>query len=613
MAVKQGIKVSTKEIGATGTVILGGIIQDDEYNNELNGTARYEIVDKMRKSDATVRASLLVVKLPLLSANWFMQPASDDKRDIEISDTVQWNLKEAMSVSWDEFLREALLYLDFGHYVFEKLWRVDEYNGRQITVLDKLAARLPRTIYRWETEDGQPGITQHTLEKGYVSIPNEKLLKLTNEKEGSNQYGQTILRAAYKHWYIKDNLYKIDAIAHERQGLGIPYVKPPTNAGKTDKAKARELIQNIRANEKGYLDIPEGWEVGFLDMKSSTTRNPENTIKHHDRQIPKSVLAQFLELGAGSVGSYALQEGQGDLFMLAEQSYANYIRDALQKSVVKQIVDMNYDNVKSYPKLMYERIGTIDVGTLSTALQRFMQAGVLEPDDELERYVRNVSQLPEKPDRADLPADFGDDMAMELENELGTVEGDLNGESFVAENPPGQDLTPQELDQAASNFMEDMYIGARGPLSDEHKDKIREALKRYWESRRKQIQTKGGGKKGKGGKNSDPRIKEARGEIRGLKDDLRKFRDDMKRERLELQAKGEKMTQEERAKKELEYMDKKNSINERISKLRETIDSIKEASQPKDSNPDNPDNPDNQASDKGLRAFFKSIRSVIRG
>jgi len=39
-------------------------------------------------------------------------------------------------------------------------------------------------------------------------------------------------------------------------------------------------------------------------------------INHHDRQISKAFLAQFLELGAQKSGSYALSQDQTRLFTL---------------------------------------------------------------------------------------------------------------------------------------------------------------------------------------------------------------------------------------------------------------------------------------------------------
>jgi predicted transcriptional regulator YdeE len=76
--------------------------------------------------------------------------------------------------------------------------------------------------------DGQPGITQQLdaplttgPNKGQsnVSIPAQKLVIFTHRREGDNYEGRSSLRSAYKHWFFKDTLYRLDGIRHERQGV----------------------------------------------------------------------------------------------------------------------------------------------------------------------------------------------------------------------------------------------------------------------------------------------------------------------------------------------------------------------------------------------------------
>jgi hypothetical protein len=68
--------------------------------------------------------------------------------------------------------------------------------------------------------------------------------------------GTSILRAAYKHWYIKDKLYKLEAVKHERQSVGVPYIKVPNAAKKEDKLEAKAILANMRANENAFLVLP---------------------------------------------------------------------------------------------------------------------------------------------------------------------------------------------------------------------------------------------------------------------------------------------------------------------------------------------------------------------
>ena len=394
MAARRKVDLN-KELGGTGTVITSGIISDQDYNSELTGYQGIKRFDEMRKGDATVRAALLSVKLPILAANWYIEPASEDQADIDVADYVQKALFEDMELTWDEFLRHALLYLDYGRMVFELVYKLDD---KGFITWEKFAPRLPETIQAWEMPDGESGIQQFLPTGGDVSIPIEKLIIFVNEKEGDNWEGISILRSAFKHWYMKDNLYKIDAIAHERQGVGIPYAVVPENASQQDQDDADEWLKNLRANEQARLKYKKGWEFGFLDAKAGTNRNIMPSILHHDRQISKSVLAQFLELGSGGGGgSYSLSQDQTELLMLALQSVARHVANTLNKYAVKRLVDFNF-TVEKYPKLCFTKIGKVDYNMLSTAIQRLAQTGLLTPEPSLERYLRDQMNLPPLPE-----------------------------------------------------------------------------------------------------------------------------------------------------------------------------------------------------------------------
>ena len=352
------------ELGESGTTIFNGYITDEDYVPELTGSSAIVTYEKMRKSDGVVRAALLACELPIRAANWYVQPASEEKVDKEIADFVSYNLFEGMSITWDDFLRQVLLELPFGFMVFEKVFTGVEFEGKQMVGWRKFAPRLPFTITKWETESGEDGITQTTPTGGSASIPIEKLIIFTHRKEGDNWYGISILRNAYRSWFFKSHIEKINAIAFERQGLGIPYVKLPKSYTPKDRNTAEKLLKNIRSNEQGYMIIPDGWEIGFIDMKGKEVKDPDSTIRRYNREMLISVLAQFLDLGSGPYGSRSLSADQSTTFHNNLTAVARQIRDAINKYAVRQLVDLNY-TVAKYPTLEFSKIGLIEYDKLA--------------------------------------------------------------------------------------------------------------------------------------------------------------------------------------------------------------------------------------------------------
>jgi hypothetical protein len=381
------------ELGDSGTRTIHGIITE-EYNSQLSGIQGIRVFDEMRKNDGTVRAAMIACKLPVRRAKWFVNPVSDTPRDKEIANFVEHALFDWVDLSWDDIVRQALLMVDFGVMLFEKVYGTYEYEGKTYITLKKLAPRLPRSIQQWELIDGSFGIQQIRQDGVQAQIPGSKLLIFVNEREGDNWWGTSMLRGAYKHWYYKDGFYRIDAMAFERQGLGVPMIKMPNGYTENDERRATIAMQNLRANESAYLILPEGYEAEFMNMGSQTTRDPKESIAHHDRMILVSVLAQFLELGASKSGSRAVSEDHSDLFLKALESIAATFVSEINKNLIPELVDMNFNDVKLYPKLDFSGITKTDVAALGETYSKLVTAGGIVPTSGDEQYLRAMLGLP---------------------------------------------------------------------------------------------------------------------------------------------------------------------------------------------------------------------------
>jgi phage gp29-like protein len=398
---------SGRQFGQSGTLIFQGIITLEEYNLELTGWNGIDIYDKMRRSDGTVRAALLVCKLPIIAAKWFIDPASQSPEDLMIQ---QWVAKQLFeNLNWKHTIEEMLTEFEFGFYVGELLYKSDVFEGKTYIGLDEIASRKQRTIFSWVTQFDQQGVTQIVPSGGTLSIPREKLVYITHQKEGDNFAGLSLLRPAYKHWYIKKGVEEIDAMALEKQGLGILTITTPQQATEEDKNLARQAAQNSRANQAGYIEAPEGFLFDFMDMKAGTLRNPVDTLLYHDRQILKVVLAQFVELGnsvgKGS-GSRAVAESQSDFFMDALEAEADNLEASIQKDVIERLVRINFGDNVAIPKLDHAPLGDPNIQVLSAAINQLVLNGTITTDLADEQYIRELMNLPFKDADAEAVREF---------------------------------------------------------------------------------------------------------------------------------------------------------------------------------------------------------------
>jgi hypothetical protein len=354
---------------------------------------------------------------------------------------------------WGRFLWECLSFLDFGFYAFEKVWEWGQWapsrpgaHGKEVVYLSKLAPRHPMSVLEWHYDRvGEPTemVQQVTRENKTafqsryeeIAIPFRKLMVFTLDEESDNPEGMSILRSAYKHWYYKDNLYKIDAIQKERHGIGIPDIMLPPGFSPADKQKAEELGRNLRTNEQAHIVRPPGWEVGFVELQGQPV-DALKSAEHHDLMIARNVLAQFMNLGSTTSGSRALGGSQLEIFVKALRYVSGIIAQQFNTYLIPQLVDYNFD-VKRYPKLRVRRIGeNVESKNLMQAIKNGVDSGVISPTPELETWLADLMDLP-------MPTQEALDRSMEDRLPKLGLGGGGFGQSQPQDMPRSNDRAPE--------------------------------------------------------------------------------------------------------------------------------------------------------------------------
>lgn len=391
-----------------------------DYNPNLTGPQALETYEQMRRGDAQVRATLRLVKTPIVSATWAVKAASNSDIDLQAAELVEW-ARTRLNRSWRQFLWEALLHLDYGWSAFEVVWEpslwrpADSSRGpaRAVATWRKFSPRHPRQLDHFEFDSGggiaaihftkgattNPVTGQSVFDSTPVRIPISKLLLFTFDEEGGDPTGVSLLRTMYKHWYYKEQLYKIDAIQKERHGIGVPDIELPIGYSPKDKQLAAEMGRNLRTNEKAEIVRPPGWKIGFAALSGEPV-DVLRSAEHHDLMIARSVLAQFVNLGTSESGSRAVSNSMVDLFLKAQRYVAEMIAEVINQFAIPRLVDLNF-NVSAYPRLVVEKIGDeADQRAFSVALRNFVEGGLITPTPEDESYFRGRLDMPLAPKAA---------------------------------------------------------------------------------------------------------------------------------------------------------------------------------------------------------------------
>lgn len=380
---------TTSELGYSATSTWSSVYRE-EYNPKLRDLSGAQKYDEMKRNDGQVRASLRIIKTPILAGRWYMDPVSNSPGDQKIADELSNNLFRSQTASWPRTLWESLFCIDYGWYSFEKVFEYDDTTNK--LQWRKFAPRHPLDALRWEWDEngGPKQIVFNGNDAIEVPIPIDKLLVFTLDQEGGDLRGLSILRSAYKHWFYKEQLYKIDAIQKERHGIGIPVIKLPMGFNDVDKAKANELGRSLRTNEKAHITLPPNWEIMMLKLEGQPV-DCLKSIEHHNRMIIRNILADFVMEADSSGGAQILEE----LFVKSTRYIADSVRDVWNKWAIPELVRWNYGENVQPPELKVRRIGeTTDWRTWSFALRNLIGAQALEVDTPLQEWIREEMDMP---------------------------------------------------------------------------------------------------------------------------------------------------------------------------------------------------------------------------
>ena len=409
--------------GIVGTPNWAGWIQDlGEYNSKLAPPTAFTTYEKMRRSDADVAAALLACDLPIKAADLQVLPGVDKdkpnyRRAAEIAEFVEDNLigglemdvgGRKVSQSVDRVTENALIMLPFGCAAHEPIYAVD---GGKICIA-RYAPRLPSTFYKFTL--GADGETLASIDQQGYSADGWKTATLSADsvdffsfqREGANWWGRSILRTAYKHWYIKEQLERIDAIACERNGLGVPTITQAANASKEDREAAETWLKNLSTHEQTGLSLPFGWTFA-LNGVAGRPRDVLPSLRYHSEEIVRSVLATFLTLGTTESGSRALGQSSTDFFKISRESTARLIAETMTQGSIRNLVRFNFGDVppELYPWLSFQNIMSLDPVEILKVVGQLTQQGVIEMDDDAEAWAREKLGMPVKgtPRAAPLP------------------------------------------------------------------------------------------------------------------------------------------------------------------------------------------------------------------
>ncbi|NUW45552.1 phage portal protein family protein [Nonomuraea rhodomycinica] len=359
------------------------------------------------RHDPQLTAVLAAYTLPIRRATWAIDPAgcrdevvalvADDLGLPILGADTEPGPARRRGVRWADHLRLALLSLTYGFAPFERRYEIRDGRARLVN----LGERLPHTIGAINLHrDGTIKTIQQDLAPISPPIPAERLVWYVHEREGANWAGRSIMRAAYGAWLLKHEIWRVHATSIRRFGMGVPNVEAPPGATPVQVAEAQRLASAMRVGDQSGVGLPNGFKLNITGMTGSAP-DAMAFIHYLDQQMSRQALAGLMDLGDTSNGSRALGDSFLDLFLLSLQAVAEEIADTATSGqpgmagIVAQLVDYNFGEEEPAPRIVVQDVGSRQEVT-AEALDMLLRAGAINPDPELEAYVRKAWRLPER-------------------------------------------------------------------------------------------------------------------------------------------------------------------------------------------------------------------------
>lgn len=426
------------EIAQTGLRQFAGYVRED-FQLELVGRQGARTYNEMVKNSPMCSAIMYSLNATMRKVEWRVETPDDTPAAVEAADFVD-SCRNDMSHTWEDLIAENLTMIQFGFAPHELVYKrrlgrnpgFDKQTGKKLPSSQyedarigwrKIPIRGQDTILKWFFGAGGEilGFTQQPYNAPIVDVPIEKALLFRPWQHKGNPEGLSVLRSAYRSYFLTKRLEEQEAILFERMS-GVPVMKCPVdlfdraNAGDA-KARAslaafKAIVVNTRVNEQMGMLLPSDTYVGptgpsAVPMYSFELVAPQGSrigagldgaISRYNLNILTSVLADFILLGHGSGGrgSQALGVSKIDMFFQAVEGFTNSIAAVYNRFALPRLWLLNGMDYDIMPKITPDLAQRVDLDLLSSFILRMSQSGMpLFPDIDLENALRDYSGLPD--------------------------------------------------------------------------------------------------------------------------------------------------------------------------------------------------------------------------
>lgn len=405
-------RVDLREIGQPGATVFGDLARNE---NELNEDFQFpQSLDRYEAMRCTpVIAGLLkILELSILGDEWSVVPAAKDpsayatvaaaRLEENLRAELEWRgpTGNVSSQSFDDALRNYLLCLPFGFSFDEICWR---YQGDQVAVA-KLAPRLPRSVNQFIAHPDNPSDLEYIQQNvyhsrcGWPKIPANKITLCVFNREGDNFTGRSLLRPLWQPYFIKDGVLRVQAMAVERNGMGVPQAfatDPTVRLSGDDRAILEAIVRRWRAGDASGVVMPPGYKTELTTANTNATDNI-NLLQYLDRQQAMGLVLMILTAGLDGGGAYAQAQTQDSISQRVVGSIKQQIAGYINNGFVYQWWRLNFEGKCRRPEFQFANRVYFTLNDLLDIVGKLVNSQLFVPSEPDEDWIRQQLNLPKK-------------------------------------------------------------------------------------------------------------------------------------------------------------------------------------------------------------------------
>jgi hypothetical protein len=378
------------ELAWSDTLFLGPGPREQANPDALLWQRGHDVYRRMLHDDQ-IRALVSLKQGAIASRGWRFRLAGDDARQQRCAEFLRFLLEKTLAGSFTQALEALLSSHVFGFSLVEKVYTPVRWNGRAYWGLAALKLRPPESFtFEVDAHGNRSGLWQQQGARRARLEPG-RFIHHVYRPEIHAQYGESALRACFRHWWDKRRILENWNTYLERMAGGFIHARTVGPLNLPDREELKRVMEHI--NARSSVLTPGGVELSLVNAPSTDAF--ERAVAARDKAMARALLVPNL-LGLseqGQVGSYSQSRTQLETFFLVLSAMAESVADTLNEQLFRELARWNF-GLEDPPLFEFEPLTVQQRREVAEAWLHAVRGGTVHPTPQDERYLRELLGFP---------------------------------------------------------------------------------------------------------------------------------------------------------------------------------------------------------------------------